>query len=416
MGKDSLIKSTGTKSASKKKQTAAKKTASKKAAPAKSTKGTGTKAKSSKSAPKKAVTKATIKDLIFKTFESNWPPAAAAPPAPDVTGRSAPPFINSDDPGEVQRLRALLFQRYSMAEIRAAAIPPEKRQPAAEPEPLPEAIAEAAPVPAPEAPESPAPQPSAETTTDETTPDDETTGVEPTPQATTAALPPQREPVPEPPDRSPPPELPPATNGSSDDPVLRAMKIGGAVLALVAALIIWASFANSVKYYAVAERDGVTVWRGAFSPTGKRVVAVLPNLQLEEPVQSVYNRKEIYPLVFQYYLDRANAEVEAAGLPDLDAVKGLLDQGEQYVLNREMGAAVQDRRNALRRIQLIHQAHVEISKGTAASLDAALGHLKQAQRLTDDSVQLEAIDRIVTLVDQRRAERQAETDAAPAGE
>jgi hypothetical protein len=102
---------------------------------------------------------------------------------------------------------------------------------------------------------------------------------------------------------SPPPSGP---NGGSEDPVMRAMKFGALALGLIAILIIWASYANSSRYYIQEERDGVTILRGMFSPTGTRTLVQLPKVTIDAPIQDVYTRKEVYPLVFAYYI--ANAD------------------------------------------------------------------------------------------------------------
>lgn len=205
-------------------------------------------------------------------------------------------------------------------------------------------------------------------------------------------------------------------NGSQTDPVVRAAIIGAAILALLAVLIIWASFANRAKYYIVPEGDGVAVWQGIFSPTGKRLLAVLPALQPAEPIKEVYARNEVYPLIYTHYLAGADALLQADGLPDYPTIEGHLKAAQRYAADPTARAAVRSRIDNLQRTRLIHQAHVEISKDTPESLAVALERLEQAQRVARDAVQLEAINQIVTLVNERRAELQSEGDTAPAGE
>ncbi|MEE4609242.1 MAG: hypothetical protein V2L15_10175, partial [Desulfobacteraceae bacterium] len=111
MGKDSLTKSTTKKKTTAKKKTAAPKTAAKKAA-----------------AP-------SLRDLLQKKFDRVAPKPLYRPPAPaqraDV---AAPPFFEADDPEEVKRVRTLIFKKYSLAEVAAAAKAEEEARKKAEEE------------------------------------------------------------------------------------------------------------------------------------------------------------------------------------------------------------------------------------------------------------------------------------------
>ncbi|MCJ8500518.1 hypothetical protein [Desulfatitalea alkaliphila] len=468
MGKDSLIKSTTAKSGAKKKKTTSKKTTAKKSAPAKSkTKKSAAAAgkKTTKAAAKKTTAKTTVKDLLFKQFDSRFTPAAGGPPTADRSAMSAPPLITADDPAEVQRLRGLLDRRFSMAEIKAAAKepPPVEKKPAAPepdvPEPPVTASTEvpageqetappdppeaakpveqpAAPIATPAPPEAKAPVSEAGSAEDPPPVAEEVSAQTPTPvpeppaatSAAAASVP--TAPAEEPPkpavatapaaeqvyqsmeepavqSRNMSSGAPPAADESTSDPVMRAMKIGIAALCVVVLFILWASFANSKRYYISEDRHGMTILQGAFSPTGKRVLAVLPGRQPADPVQAVYSRKEVFPLIFQFHLDQADAKLAETGLPDFDTIQTRLDLADAFALDKGMRASVTQRRNHLQRTQLIHQAHVEISKDTLPAMSTALQQLRQAQRLAADPVQLEAINQMITLVNERRAGLQA---------
>lgn len=453
MGKDSLIKSTTAKSGTKKKKTTSKKTTAKKSAAAKTkTKKSASAAgkKTTKAAAKKTTAKATVKDLLFKQFDSRFAPVAGGPPQADRTAMSAPPLISADDPAEVQRLRGLLDRRFSMAEIKAVAKepPPVEKKPAA-PE---SAVAEPAETTATEVPvseqETAPPEPPAAVTPAEQPADPVASpslpeATAPVAEAASAEHPPAAPPEPPGPVEEPPKPVvatapaaeqaytsmeepavqtqkmssgaPPETDATTSDPVMRAMKIGIAALCVVVLMVLWASFANSKRYYISEDRHGMTILQGAFSPTGKRVLAVLPGRQPADPVQAVYSRKEVFPLIFQFHMDQADAQLAEAGLPDFDTIQTRLDNADAFALNKEMRASVTQRRNHLQRTQLIHQAHVEISKDTLPAMSMALQHLRQAQRLAADPVQLETINQMTTLVNQRRTELQSRS-AAEAGE
>jgi hypothetical protein len=452
MGKDSLIKSTAGKSASKKKKSTAKKAASSKKASAKTKTNAASEIKPkdpTKPNTTKPDTKVTMKDLIFKQFDSQKPPTADIPASPDFSRMTAPPLIGSDDPQEVSRLRELLTRQYTMADIRAAAKEPEEIKAPADPEPVAEEpLAEPLPETpiAPEAQSTPpvsepaaaqptiiseadvAPSVSTVTTEAAAEPAPETSA--PTPDASApkvAAGAPsagQTEAAQSGPSASEPPETKPGSsspppsgpNGGSEDPVMRAMKFGALALGLIAILIIWASYANSSRYYIQEERDGVTILRGMFSPTGTRTLVQLPKVTIDAPIQDVYTRKEVYPLVFAYYIANADGLLEKRGLPDFEAIQAYLVAAERFALNRDMRAQVSNRAENLQRMQLIHLAHVEISKGTEQALDAALQNLNQAKRLTSEPMQLEAIHQIENLVNERKAQLTPGAKPKPATE
>ena len=426
MGKDSLIKSTAKKSETEKekakskkksaKKAAAKSTAPKKASanPAaakksakKQTKATKTAkatkpaktAKSAKTPPKAAKTpakKPTLKELLFKKFDGKMPPAVGKPTEPDLSGLTAPPFIDTDDPAEAERLRELLSKKFDMADIKASAKPPEafesKIEPPtpAEPEPAestaevkaPEAetsIEMASPVSEPE-PE-PGPEKAAETKVEEDSATESKTG---SPAEKETAIGPSA--------HVPPVEMPAQPEKEPVDPVLRAAKIGAVVAAAVVLMIIWASFTNSAKYFITSHGAAVEIEKGNFSPTGRSFFAVLHGYQLADPIKEEYRRNEIFPIIFGYYLNKADTLLEVAGLPDYKAITDDLEKAEQYALTTEMRDAVRNRITYIQRMTLLYKAEVEASKTDIESLESALKSLDQVKRLTSDPAQLEVIN------------------------
>ena len=454
MGKDSLIKSTAKKSATEKEKEKPKKKSAKKAAPksaapkkaaakpaakkqtkatknAKTTKATkSAKAtKSTKKAPKavkKPAKKPTLKELLHKKFEGQKPPVSDKPMKPDFSGMTAPLFINTDDPAEAEHLKTLLSKKFDMAEIKASAKPPEARKveiketpPAsAEPESVAEAEAPAVEVKEPEKEifaEEPAPAPEPEPDSPPVEPAEEKS--EPTSAAETekAEAPPKAEPKPVAAstvqDEAAPVEIVSEPEKEPTDPVLRAAKIAVIVVAVVVLMIVWASFKNSAKYFITSRGAAVVIEKGNFSPTGKRLFVVLHGFQLaDEPTEETYRRNEIFPIIFGYYLNKADTLLEVAGLPDYKAINDDLEKAEQYALTSEMRNAVQKRTSYIQRMTLLYKAEVDASKNDIESLESALKRLKQVKSLTNDPAQLEVItQRIATVTAGLEA---AKTEAA----
>ena len=449
MGKDSLIKSTAKKSATEKekekpKKKSGKKAATKKAAPkkaatkkttakpaakkqtkatksAKTTKSTTSSkaAKSTSKAPKaakKPAKKPTLKELLHKKFDGQIPPVSDKPAQPDFSGMTAPRFVNTDDPAEAERLKTLLSKKFDMAEIKASAKPPEARKvetkeaPPSEPA-KPETVAEEeapekeiateAPAPAPEPEPEPEPKPEPQSTPVKAAEEKP----EPKEAAKTekAEAPPIAEPEPVAASavqhEAAPVEIVAEPEKEPADPVLRAAKIAVIVAAVVVLMIVWASFKNSAKYFITSRGAAVVIEKGNFSPTGKSLFVVLHGFQLaDEPTKETYRRNEIFPIIFGYYLNKADTLLEVAGLPDYKAINADLEKAERYALTREMRDAVQNRTSYIQRMTLLYKAEVDASKKDIESLESALKRLKQVKSLTNDPAQLDAITQKIASV------------------
>lgn len=393
MGKDSLIKSTTKKKANPKEaKETKKKKVTKAAATKKAVKATKAKSKpksktttkkpaakktaSKKRAATKTAKKVAVKDLIFKSFS----PSQKTPPKPlpprDTSAMTAPPFIDTGDPQEDKRLKELLFRRFDMVDVKAAAKPP---KPPATKAVVPEAVIE--------------PQIEPETTSVQ---------AEGPPVSDQGAF-----------DSG----IPPLTDDAPADPVQRAMKYGVAALVIVFLLLVWASYTNSVKYYVSSKKDALEIHKGLFSPTGNDFFIVLHGLQLSEPAKEVYSRQDIFPVIFNYFLEKADALLETDGLPDFEGIKGYLLKAEKYAFTSDMHNAVDTRLNNIGRMILLYKVDVAISKNTEEGLQLAMQYLKQAQRLSTDPVQKEAIKQKMAFVAKRQADlKETKADKPPAPE
>ena len=320
-----------------------------------------------KAAPKEAVAqkaavksaaaakKLTVKELTFLKFESLQPDLKKIPPAkPKAAAPTAPPLITAKDPKEAARLKALLARQFSMDEIMAAA----KAPAANEPDIAPQKSLEKAKI---------KPEPK----------------IEKTPETVKAARP-----TPQPAEEKPyitvepaKPSAPPA------DPVTRSVKIAAAAAALLILVLLAVSANNSSKYYLKPLDNGLEIWKGDFSPKDKSIFMVLPGVHISEPVQDVYSQKEVFPLIFNYYVNKSDALLDVNGLPDFDGIRRYLHQAEAYAVTSEMKTAVNERLNTIERMALLYKADVAISRNTEDSLESAIKTLKAASKLTATEAQ-----------------------------
>lgn len=362
--KTTAKKTTSAAAKPKAKTAAAKSSAKKNAAPAKP------KAKSTAAAQK--TQKATIPELLAKKFDSLPGAPKPKPAAPEKKiFQASPPVIGTSDPTEAARIRALLMAKFSMADIKAAAKPPEpkKSEAAAKtPEPeKPEAVAAETPAPEPEAPKG------------ETAP---VKDVE-TPAA----------PADEPPDITTT-----VVQESAPEPISRAIKYGIAAMALLVLIVLGISNNNSSKYYLYPKEGALEIWKGRFSPKDKQFFMVLHGIQFDQDIKAVYSRDDVYPMIFDYYLEKADTLLEVPGLPDFEGMKGYLYQARSFAITPQMKDKVKGRLNSIQRMILLYKADVAISNNTEDSLKAALEHLRKASRLVATPTQQQEIDQKIELV------------------
>jgi len=362
----STTKKSSATTAKKKAAPAAKKPAAKKATPKKTTskKTTGKKATTSKAkvatkkaAPKKAKApkKLSVKELVFKKFE----PVQALPeikpaPKPAVVQASAPPIITTTDPDEADRLRTLLFTTFDMQTIKASAIAPTT----------------------PPVVEEPVNQP----------------GEAAQPQADSAYI-----------------TVEPHETEAASDPVDRTVKIALAAAAVVVFLLLAISYNNSSKYYISPKDNAIEIWKGRFSPKDTQFFMVLHGTSVVEPIKATYTKNEVFPLVFDYYINKADTLLEVPGLPDFEGIKVYLHQAEDYSVTTEMAAAVTARLNNIERMILLYKADVAISKDTDEALASAIKLLKKAGKLTPSAAQAEEITQKI----ERSRERRIELKSTP---
>lgn len=182
------------------------------------------------------------------------------------------------------------------------------------------------------------------------------------------------------------------------DPVIRSMLYGIAALVLMVMVIVGASARNHSRYFLVAQNDAVEIWRGRFSPTGKEFYSILHNYRLREQGKPFYSKQEIFPIMFHYYIQKADDVLDLQNLPDFLTINKYLNTASQFALTDQMHQAVLMRKNAIEQLIFLYQADVAINKGTPRSLELAIQYLNNAKGLTRDNAQRQVIEERLTLV------------------
>ena len=377
MGKNSLVQSTtkGKKSAAKKKtakKIVAKAKAKAKAAPKAKVAAKPKVAPKPKAAPKaKAAAapkkeKVSVKDLLKKKF-SVWKPEklySVAPDKGDAKDFTAPPFVSGPE-SEQKRIKELLLKKYDLAEIKAAGEKAADEKAAAEKADAEKAAAEKA---------------------------DE-------PEVSVSYEPPDSD------DTIP------------SDPMEKGMKYLAAALAVLIVLVIGSSMINQGKYYIHSTDGALEIFQGSFAPMGEKLLISLPGVQQPVKAKDIYSKTDVYPLIFNYYVEKADTLLKVPSIPDFEGIKKYLNNAMVYKTTPDSAEAVYSRLNNIDLMILLYKADVAASKPTLSDLKEAKGFLSEAGRLDLNGAKLDLIHEKMDDVDKKiaslKAEQKAATSPAP---
>jgi len=193
----------------------------------------------------------------------------------------------------------------------------------------------------------------------------------------------------------PPSDQPPA------DPANRMMQFGLAGFVLLMLLVIIASWMNTQDYYIKPGEGAIEIWQGKFAPMGEQLLMSIPGIAAPEPLKESYSKNEVYPIFYQYYLDKADTLLEVPGMPDFEGVKSYLNAAQSYATTSQMKAVIKSRLNAITRMVLLYKADVAASKDTPEDLKTAISLYKQARGYAVDDGEAARIKRKIEAVDLR---------------
>ncbi|QTA91395.1 hypothetical protein [Desulfonema magnum] len=190
-------------------------------------------------------------------------------------------------------------------------------------------------------------------------------------------------------------ELPAPKKGS--DPMQKTVKISIACVVFVFAIIIGTSVSNVRKYYIETTDEAVEIWQGWFAPLGEEMIVSLPGVQAPETVKSVYAKEEVYPLAFNYFIQKADTLLEAPGTLDFAKINFYLNKAISFGTPENVNKAY-ERLKTIDLLILMNKADIAASKGTLAGFEAALKHLNKAALLVEKIVSPKVKDNQVEYV------------------
>lgn len=171
------------------------------------------------------------------------------------------------------------------------------------------------------------------------------------------------------------PPLPPQKKGS--DPMERSMRFLAACAIILFAFIVGASFSNASKYYLKSTDDGLEIWKGSFAPMGDERVVRLHGAAAPASMQGVYEKEQVMPIAFNYYMDTAEDVLYEEGVADQEKVRRYIDKALEYADAQNARRAFAMQKN-LRILSLMTMADVAATKGTPEGYEKAVGYLEQA--------------------------------------
>ncbi len=210
---------------------------------------------------------------------------------------------------------------------------------------------------------------------------------------------------------------PPAETGADAGKGFNPMKMGIIGFCAIIALLIFSSYSNTKSYY-ITEKDGaVEIWRGIFAPMGKTRLMILPGIQMPPEVKKTYGWQDAYRLMYQYYIEKADATLAVPGIPDTAALTQDLEKAISYAPDREMRDAARTRLVSIHMQTLIQKAQAAMNRGTVESAEEAIGFLKEAARYDLSDAEAEMVQRKIeeaggVLADREMAKAAAEKAAA----
>jgi hypothetical protein len=337
---------------------AAKKAAAEKAAAEKTAaeKAAAEKAAAEKAAAEKAAAekkKAYLKTLPLKKFEA-WKPAKVFRAAVDeeyLKNFASPPIVSGLSDKEAKRIKKLLLKKRDMATIRA-----EIKKEAAERKAAEKAAAEKAAV--------------------------EKAAVEKAAAEKSAA---ERE----------------AAEKATMKKVIIGLASGFIILV---ALIFSASSSNNSKYY-IKEKAGILeIWQGRYAPLGEERMMTLPGVPLPEQINAVYSKSEVFPLIFNYYIDKADAISAMSDTPDYVAIKSYLNEALLFATTGDLSKKAYSRLNDIKFNDLMYKAGVAESRGAISDLDEAMRYLNKASLLKVGAGKSDVVKQKIESIKEQKAE------------
>ena len=183
---------------------------------------------------------------------------------------------------------------------------------------------------------------------------------------------------------------------------------------ILTVLVIYSSFSNSKNYYIKATDGAVEIWQGRFAPMSQKLLVTLPGAQAPQSIKDVYSKEEIFPLIFNYYINRADALLDIPGMPDFDGIKFYLNKAISFGISDDLRKKAYVRLNSIDMMTLQYKADVAASKETIDGFKTALEYLNKAALLDLNADQSKLINQKIESIKTKITESKPSSSKTPA--
>ena len=196
------------------------------------------------------------------------------------------------------------------------------------------------------------------------------------------------------------------------DPMDRNITFLAAGVVLLFILIGAASFSNSGRYYVEPTDDGVQIWKGRFSPLGRKLLADLEGLAPPEPLRPVYSREAALTLAFDHFMGKVNQKLEDPTRINFDQLETLLDRAGKFAATEDQKIALDRRQTDLRLTTYLFRANTAAGRGDRKGFSKAADLLEEAALLKLSPGQTAFVERQIELLNDMK-NATPETPEAP---
>ena len=183
----------------------------------------------------------------------------------------------------------------------------------------------------------------------------------------------------------------PAVDIQKQGPIDYVMQFIAAGFVLLMMVVVGASYSNMKKYYIKTADGAVEIWKGNFAPLGMELFLNLPEMQPPVSIKPAYRKNEVFPLIFHYYMERADSLLSVSNVPDFEQIKTYLSIALSYATTEPLYNAAIRRLNNIDLMLLLYRAEVAASKGTLAALKKAKRYPDKAAVLKLDQAQTKMV-------------------------
>ena len=193
-----------------------------------------------------------------------------------------------------------------------------------------------------------------------------------------------------------------ATQAAADKRLRAISKIKTYFIAcfiILVSLILVTSYQNMKRYFIVARHGAVEIWKGTFSPLGRERLVIMAGVQPPVTIKEEYTQEEVFPMAFNYYLEKADTLMDVPGLPDFAGIKSSLNRALSYATTDEMRTLATAHTQNIDRMILLFKADVAASRGSVSGLAAARDYLNQAATLNPDEIEANLIEQKLNAIE-----------------